>query len=165
MHARLTLTPHARRRADPLRGLVAGTFAGLMAAGFMNGFQALASSLQPKSDAPPATEKAADAVSRALTGHDITPPEKHLAGELVHYAYGAALGAIYGLAAESARGVTAGAGSVFGVVSLAADEFGVPAVGLGPRPEDTPPATHAYAAASHLVFGMSAEAVRRLLRG
>ena len=54
MHARVDWTPApARRRADPFRGLVAGTLAGLLASGFMNGFQALTADLKPKSDAEP----------------------------------------------------------------------------------------------------------------
>ena len=40
----------------------------------------------------------------------------------------------------------------------------VPAAGLSGPPSKTPPVTHAYALASHLVFGSVSEGVRRGLR-
>ena len=166
MHARLDWIAPTKPRADPLRGLVAGTLAGLLASGFMNGFQALTADLKPKSDEPPATEVAADKVAVVTTGQQVTDSKTRLAGNLVHYAFGAALGGAYGLAAETMPGVTAGGGSVFGTTAaLLFDEWAVPALGLSPPASESPPATHAWGIASHLVFGMGTEALRRVLRG
>ena len=54
------------------RGMVAGVIAGAVAAFVMYRFQAVVSPLLPSSgngDEKPATEKTADAVATALTGH------------------------------------------------------------------------------------------------
>ena len=45
------------------------------------------------------------------------------------------------------------------------DEAAVPAAGLGSAPQDTSLATHAYGAASHLVYGWVLEGVRALIAG
>lgn len=152
---------------DPLRGALAGLAAGLVASVVMNQVQALASRLMPDSgdDDEPATEKAADAVAIAATGEAVPAASKPAAGNLVHYAFGAALGIGYGVIAEYRRGITTGFGTGFGLaVSAVADEVAVPALGLGPAPMETAPAMHLYGAASHLVFGATLEGTRRLVR-
>jgi hypothetical protein len=40
----------------------------------------------------------------------------------------------------------------------------VPARRLGRKPEQTPPSKHAYALASHLVYGFTTEIVRSVVR-
>ena len=78
---------------------------------------------------------------------------------------GAASGAIYGGVAELVPDVTAGAGMPFGAaVWLVADDITLPAVGLAKWPTEYPVSTHAYALASHLVYGLTTEAVRRAAR-
>jgi uncharacterized membrane protein YagU involved in acid resistance len=49
-------------------------------------------------------------------------------------------------------------------VWLLADEGIVPALGLSKGPKDYPLSTHAYAFASHLVYGIATEVVRSALR-
>ena len=49
-------------------------------------------------------------------------------------------------------------------VWLAADDITLPAVGLAEWPTEYPLSTHAYALASHLVYGLTTEAVRRAVR-
>ena len=112
----------------------------------------------------PATEKAADTASLLLSGAPLPAPEKPRAGQLVHYGFGAGLGMAYGIVGEHWPGVTTGFGTLFGLgVALAANEMLVPATGLGPSPAETPLTTHAYALASHLVFGVALEGTRRVL--
>jgi hypothetical protein len=62
----------------------------------------------------PATVKAAETVARKLFGHHLENSEKGRAGNAVHYATGGTCGAVYGLAAELAPGVTAAVGVPFG---------------------------------------------------
>ena len=63
------------------------------------------------------------------------------------------------------RAATTGAGLPFGAAVWAiADEGIVPAAGLSKSPTEYPPAIHLYAFASHLVFGLTAEVVRRAVR-
>jgi uncharacterized membrane protein YagU involved in acid resistance len=89
---------------------------------------------------------------------------KPVAGELVHYAFGGAIGAIYGAAAAKTPDVTAWGGLPFGAtVWLIADEMGVPLAGLSKAPTEYPLSKHASALAAHLVYGATTEAVRRLI--
>ena len=154
-------------RPDLPRAAVAGILAGLVAGAAMNGFQAIWSDTTGQtSEGEPTTTKAADKLAVAATGDKVPEPLRKAADPAVHYATAAILGLAYALAAEVWRPVTTGAGTVFGAATAAVlDEALVPALGLAPPPIATPPATHAYALASHLVFGIALEGVRRGLRG
>ena len=148
------------------RGALAGLAAGLVASLAMNGFQAAVQALAPTDDEDePATQKAADRISVAATGSPLSDRAKPIAGDAVHYALGAALGIGYGVAAEFQPIVTAGFGTGFGTgAALLIDQAAVPLARIGPTPAETPPSTHLYTLSSHLVFGATAEATRRLMR-
>jgi uncharacterized membrane protein YagU involved in acid resistance len=143
------------------------------AEGFENGQRA--QSMQPsegekeetenKQDQDDATVKAATAISKGIFNHELKESEKETAGAAVHYAFGTATGGLYGAIAELAPEVTAGAGLPFGAAFwLVADETAVPLLGLSKGPSEYPISTHAYALSSHLVYGLTAELVRRALR-
>lgn len=148
-----------------LRGALAGLVAGAVASFAMDRFQALvsaASSDEGGGDSEPATARAADSVARVATGSEVAEADKPLAGQLVHYGVGAALGIAYGVAAAYRPAVTAGYGAAFAIGTAAVlDEGAVPAAGWGEAPWQSPASTHLYSLASHLVFGVVAEAVRR----
>jgi uncharacterized membrane protein YagU involved in acid resistance len=180
--------------SDVWKGLAAGVVGGLVASAVMNEFQALlsklagdeershgAQSLQQGSpehgvgrelrergsddETDDAPERLANAVSVGLTGRELTKSEKETAGTALHYAYGTSMAALYGAAAEFAPGVTAGAGAPFGAtVWVTADEGVVPLLGLSKKPTEYPLSIHAYALASHLVYGLTVEVVRRAVR-
>ncbi len=177
---------------DVLKGLAAGFVGGLVASFVMNQFQALCGKLlegkdrshgaqslqqgQPEESSRPinpdnedesddATERLASAISENIFGKELTKPEKETAGTVVHYLFGTTSGAVYGMAAELAPVVTAGVGMPFGLFIWATgDEGAVPALGLSKSPAEYPLSTHAYSLASHLVYGLTAEAVRRAVR-
>ncbi len=72
--------------------------------------------------------------------------EKDVAGSVFHYGVGAAAGALYGALAATEPKVTRGGGVPFGAaVFLTAGEPGIPRL------------------ATHLVYGLTLETVRRLL--
>jgi putative membrane protein len=159
-----------------VKNIMAGLAAGLVASYVMEEFQHALHQLgrrphmqgsggQSKdADAEPATARAADAVSQAVTGQPLPRERKPFGGELVHYAFGGAVGAMYGAAAAQRKEVTAWAGIPFGATLwLLADETGVPLMGLSRAPTEYPLATHASALAAHLVYGLTTETVRRLL--
>ena len=132
-----------------------------------NGGQSQVGDAEPATvgDAEPATVKAAELVSEKIFGHQLAKDEKKLAGDAVHYATGAASGAVYGVAAELVPEVTVGAGLPFGTaVWLVVDEAAVPLLGLAKGPTEYPLSTHVYALASHFVYGISTEVVRSALR-
>jgi hypothetical protein len=111
------------------------------------------------------TEKIAGAVSERVLNRSLTESEKEPAGAIVHYVFGIASGGLYGALAEVAPVVTIGAGLPFGAVFwLTADEIVVPALGLSEKPTEYPPSAHAYSFFSHLVYALTAEAVRRTVR-
>ncbi|WP_448662036.1 DUF1440 domain-containing protein [Sphingomonas sp. CJ20] len=152
----------------PFLGLAAGIAAGLVASAAMAAFQSQAAKLLPEdgTDEDPATVKAADVVSEAVTGDKVPAPHREEAGQAVHYVVGAVLGGIYGVIAEYRPEARSGFGSAYGIATAALlDEGAVSATGLGPAPTETPLATHAYGAASHLVYGWVLEGIRTLLVG
>jgi putative membrane protein len=178
-------------KGNVCKGTAAGLVGGLVASWTMNQFQAAwtkategfekphgAQSMQPsegenaeqgseenKKNQDDATVKAARAISEGLFGHELKESEKEIAGAAVHYAFGAATGGLYGAVAEFAPGVTTRMGLPFGAAFwLVADETAVPLLKLSKPPGEYPISTHVYAFASHLVFGLTAELVRRALR-
>lgn len=171
------------------KGLVAGLAGGLVASWTMNQFQAAwtriaegmekahgAQSLQPAdgsrqeqgqdtTEQDDATVETAKAISEKVFGHELQESEKKPAGAAVHYAFGTISGGLYGALAEVTPQVTTAAGVPFGATFwLLADEVAVPLLGLSKGPTEYPPSTHAYALASHLVYGVTAEMSRRALR-
>jgi hypothetical protein len=149
------------------RGAAAGVAAGLVAAAAMDMFQrGVAKKLRDSDNSgESATTRAADAVSEAATGEPVSKPRKATAGQAVHYGFGVLLGAGYGVLAEYWPRATIAAGAPFGLAAAALiDETAMPIAGLGDAPWKAPASTHAYSAASDLVFGTVAETTRRLAR-
>ncbi len=179
---------------EVLKGLAAGLIGGLVASAVMNQFQALwsklmegeershgAQSLQQgaprdgvgreleeegaEQEEDDATERLAQAVAVKVFDRELTESEKEAAGTAFHYAMGATSGALYGAIAEALPEATAGLGLPFGAaVWVIADEGIIPATGLSKSPTEYPLSVHAYALASHLVYGLTTELVRRAVR-
>jgi uncharacterized membrane protein YagU involved in acid resistance len=162
------------RGAALWRGAVAGLAGGLAASWVMNRFQAGLSALgrggggdenSSGQQGDDATMKTASAISEAITGEALSRDGKKTGGPIVHYVFGSAIGALFGAVAEVTPATTRGAGLPFGAtVWLVADEIGVPLAGLSQKPQDVPLSTHASALAAHLVYGATADGVRRLIR-
>lgn len=112
----------------------------------------------------PASEKAVSNIVEAVSGKPLSDRGKKIGGTIAHHAFGATLGALYGAAATRVPRLAIGAGAVYGaVVWLTATEAGVPLAGLSKRPAAYPPARHAASLATHVVFGITVDAVRRWL--
>ena len=154
-------------RASVWPGAVAGLGAGLLAAGAMSlAHRGLTAVIGPPPEASPpgedATVTVADLVVRALVARPLGEAAKPWAGTLVHYAFGACVGALYGGAAERVPRVTAALGLPFGVaVWLGAHVVTVPALGLAPPPTRRPLAAEASELVLHLVYGGVTEVLRR----
>lgn len=161
-------------RPRPIRGMLAGAAAGLLAAWVMNQFFVAWSKAQtalggpakePQPEAEDSTEKVADAIVCAMTGRHLSKEEKKKAGPVVHYAFGSLMGGAYGALAEYSRQSRRGFGTVFGtVLFVGADEIVVPALRLGKPPTEEPFSSQASHLAAHMVYGASVEMVRRGLR-
>ena len=159
-----------RRRSSPERARSRVVAGGLAASYVMTQFQHAMKKAQKKQNGnqpeqskvgnqqedEPATIKAANAVSRMAL---LPPEEKAPASTAVHYAFGAAVGGIYGALAEKMPLARVGFGTLFGsVLWLLSDEIAVPAAGFSKPPQQYPVSIHANALASHLVYGVATEA-------
>lgn len=183
-----------KKERDITKGLAAGLAGGLVASLVMNQFQALwgklsegkskshgAQSLQDGlpnhgislelqergSDRPEdnAAVRTSNAVSELVFNHKLNEHEKEVGGAIAHYAMGATSGAIYGAFAELVPQATVAEGLPFGIAVWAiADEAVVPALGLSKPGSEYPLSKHVYAIASHLVYGITTELVRRQVR-
>lgn len=117
----------------------------------------------PREDA---TMKTADAIVSTLSGgRHLSYEGKKKGGPVVHYAFGAVMGGVYGALAERVPSTTAGFGTGFGSALFAgADLLAVPALHLSQSNGDEPVSSLATPFAAHLVYGLTTEAVRRLVR-
>ena len=167
---------------DPIRGAVAGAIGGAAGAYTMERFQqwwndmeraatpkrrahAIKDGAADKITDEPATVKVAERVTKKVLNADLPEELKPAAGEAVHYTTGATIGAIYGFVAEILPPARMFNGLLMGtIVWWTADNMAVPAQQLGKQPEQVPPSKHAYALASHLVYGFTTELVRSVVR-
>jgi hypothetical protein len=177
-----------RNRPSAWKGLVAGAAAGFVGTIAMTQFQNAwrkMSEKGPSGDSKgggsgelsrrdqhskqneTATMKAAGKLAR-LAGQELTREQRGTASPFIHYGFGTAMGALYGVATEATpRSVRRQRfpflGGIFGsAVFLGADEIAVPAAGLSQS--STSPSRHLYSWLSHLVYGVTAEFVRRQIR-
>ena len=110
----------------------------------------------------PASIKASAGAIEGLTGSRLPESERQAMGALAHHVFGAVAGGLYGGIAARVPGVTFGAGMPYGVfVWAAAVEAGLPLSGLSRRPDTYPLERHVASLATHLVFGLTLDAVRR----
>lgn len=127
--------------------------------------EAIAKATRDWQEAADPTGEAAESFSRMVRGRGLTARERELAGPVVHYAFGTAFGAVYGALAESKPVVTRGAGVPFAwSLWLVGDEIANPLFGLTQPPNRIPWTSHAAQFASHIVYGLVLESVRRTLR-
>jgi len=164
-------------------GIVAGIAGGLVASWLMNEFmenagptlqkavQGEGASRQPHQDQgedkpDDATMKTADAVVATVTGgRHLSHEGREKGGPIVHYAFGALMGATYGAIAEGLPEATFGFGTAFGAALFAGAELvAVPALNLSGSPADAPVSSLTTPFAAHLVYGAATETVRRLVR-
>lgn len=164
---------------DRLKGVVAGIVGGLAGTWAMSEFQGLWSRVvdgyespssagrhdardwQEKSEDENANELVAQTLARWTVGRALTRDELAVAAATVHYTFGAAMGAMYGAAAESSRAARTGAGAGFGTALwVAADEIAMPVLGLSEPTHNREWDLHAQSFAAHLVFGVTTEIVR-----
>lgn len=163
------------------KGALAGIFAGLIGTIVMTGFQeawskasnAFKQGSEKQSGAENQPQEKEDATMKAagkigeFIGRPLTHEQKKVFGPIVHYSFGTAQGAVYGVVTELAgTGGSLVNGVIFGAALFAiADELAVPALGLSGKASEAPLSSHLYSFASHLVYGVTTEIARRGLRG
>jgi putative membrane protein len=158
------------------KGMVAGLLGGLVASWVMEQFQFVWSNLSEistpsagkesgSSDDEDSTMKGAEKIAETIFHTRLSKEERKKAGPMLHYALGASLSSVYGALAEFQPGVSAGCGLPYGAfVWLFMDEIGVPLLSLSKPSWEYPLSNHAYALASHFIYGSTTELVRRIVR-
>jgi hypothetical protein len=170
-------------KARVWKGAIAGAVAGLAGTIAMTQFQSLwnkaakrithdedhiSSSDRAEAEVEDATVKAAEKLAK-LARHRLSRDQRKNLGPVIHYAFGTAMGAVYGAVVEVGprdlrrHDLLSGVG--FGSVLFAGgDEIAVPALGLSEKASESPASSHLYAFASHIVYGLTAGAVRKAVR-
>ena len=144
---------------DLAKGLLAGLIAGVVATA--------AKTLAEKAY-PPRTHgepEPPEVLAEKIAGHELAEKPKEIAAETIHWVFGAAAGAAYGGLAEFYPAATAREGATFGMTLMALTHEGVlPAMGLSADPADQTTREKSSEMATHIVFGLVAETVRRFVR-
>ena len=113
---------------------------------------------QERSEGRNANEMAAEAVGERVVSRPLTQGERRAGARLVHFAFGTAMGAIYGARRGRSRHPSIGHGVGFGLALwAAADELTLPLIGLSAPAEERPAEMHLQAVAAHIVYGGVAE--------
>ena len=116
---------------------------------------------QERSEQQNSNELAAQALAQPLLGRRLARDELAIAAMLVHYGFGAAVGAFYGAWAERARRDRFRSGLALGTgLWITADEIAMPALGLSGPTTKRPLEMHLQSFFAHIVYGLVAERVR-----
>lgn len=109
--------------------------------------------------------KAASAVSEGVFGHKLTQSEKKIAGTTVHYLLGTAVDTIRRGSGDSAQRHDRRRPAFRRRVLASGGRGGSALLGLSEGPKAYPLPIHAYALSSHFVYELTAEILRRAVRG
>jgi uncharacterized membrane protein YagU involved in acid resistance len=179
-----SVKPARDSHRDVRNGILAGLAGGLVATWAMTEFQALWS--RAVDGAPPQSaggrhdarewqernedENANEAVAQRIAAYTVERPltreELSIAAPAVHYAFGVAMGALYGGLVEAApQPVSAATGAAYGtLIWIGGDEIAVPLLGLADPDVEYPFEAHMQSWSAHIVYGVALELVRRRVR-
>lgn len=143
-----------------LKGLLAGAVGGLVA----TAAKSLGEKIYPPrvhgEPEPP------EVTVEKIAGHPLNENTKEIAAETLHWVFGAAAGAFYGVLAELYPAVTAKSGATFGLTLMSLTHQGaLPAFGLSEPTEEQSLRERTSEGATHILYGVVTEKVRGLVRG
>jgi putative membrane protein len=141
------------------KGLLAGLIGGLAA----TAAKTIAERIYPPrthgEPEPPAV------LAEKVVGHELTPMEKEVPAQTIHWGFGALTGAAYGALVEFYPAARSNNGAGFGMaLASLTHETTLPAMGLSAGPEDQTIPEPASEMATHVVYGVVTETVRRTVR-
>ncbi|MBE7158718.1 MAG: hypothetical protein INR62_09845 [Rhodospirillales bacterium] len=163
----------------PVRGVLAGVAGGLVAGWVMNQWSegpgatlteqletpAEKEQIKQQSDGEDATMKTAEKLAETFENRQLSKEEKQREGPVVHYAYAALMGGLYGGLAEYSSLVRSGFGTTYGsALFVGGDLVAVPALGLSKPLSAYPASSYAGPFTAHVVYGATTELVRRVVR-
>src|SRR5271170_5560685 len=152
----LAKTTHGRSLA---KGLLAGLIGGLVA----TAAKTLAEKVYPpRTHGEPG---APEVLVERVAGHELVAEQKQVATGAIYWGVGALTGAAYGALVEYYPQATAKDGAAFGM-TLSSLTHGtvLPAMGLGAKPEEQTARERTSEMATHVVYGVVTETVRRVVR-
>lgn len=167
-----------KKVAGPFKAALAGTLAGAAASAMMDVYwwalQGVPGARPEQKPRPgdhtagyePATQKMADSLWRAVTGSEVPDDKKAVAGVAMHYAFGAACGALWGVYSSLRRRSALPEGVLYGVaIWLLGDEMAFRVAKMSPEADKVPLSEHAQALGAHLVYGAGTAAITERLAG
>lgn len=111
------------------------------------------------------TESAATAIAHSARRRALSPRQRLWSALAAHYAISAAIGALYGAAAEVMPEISRGSGALFGAgLWLAAQELAMPAIGWSRPLREYSAGMQANSLGEHLAYGATTELLRRVMR-
>jgi putative membrane protein len=152
----LTKTTDGRSLA---KGLLAGLIGGLVATAAKTWVEKIYPPRTHGEQEPP------ELLAERVAGHELVGPQREVAVEAIHWGFGALTGAAYGALVEYYPAATAKDGATFGM-ALSSLTHGtvLPAMGLAAKPEEQTTRERTSEMATHVVYGVVTEAVRRVVR-
>lgn len=143
-----------------LKGLLAGAVAGLAATAAKSFAEKIYPPRVHGEPEPP------EVLAEKFAGHELSDSSKAVASEAIHWGFGAAAGAFYGVLVEFYPAASAKGGATFGLTLMSLTHEGaLPALHLSESPDEQTPREHGSEAASHLLYGVVTERVRSVVRG
>jgi putative membrane protein len=145
------------------RSLAKGLLAGLI-----GGLVATAAKTLAEKIYPPRTHgepEPPEVLAEKFAGHELVGPQREVATEAIHWGFGALTGAAYGALVEYYPAANAKDGAGFGM-ALSSLTHGtvLPAMGLSAELEEQTARERTSEMASHVVYGVVTETVRRVVR-
>jgi putative membrane protein len=141
------------------KGLLAGLIGGLVATAAKSIVEKLYPPRTHGEPEPPAV------LADNMAGHALVSDQKAAVEEAIHWGFGAMTGAAYGALAEYYPSATMEDGAGFGMaLNSLTHGTALPAMGLSAKPADQTLREKTSEMATHLVFGVVTEKVRRFVR-
>ncbi len=141
------------------KGLLAGLIGGIVATAAKTFAERIYPPRTHGEPEPPAV------LAEKLAGHSLHGGEKTAAVEAIHWGFGAMTGAAYGALAEYYPAATSKDGAAFGMALTSLTHgTALPAMGLSAEPEEQTARERTSEMATHVVYGMVTETVRRFVR-
>jgi hypothetical protein len=115
------------------------------------------------SDAEQPTEKLADTIAEGTFDTELTEGPRVAAGQAIHWGYGTAWGAVYGVAQRELNLPAPVAGALFGGLISGIASTIVPAMNLTPPPTEQPLAMNLFMGGINMVYGEAVAVVYDML--
>jgi putative membrane protein len=154
--AKLKETTRGRSLA---KGLLAGLIGGLIATAAKTVAERI---YPPRTHGEP---EPPEVLAEKIAGHELAVRQKTAAAESIHWGFGALAGAAYGGVVEYFPAATSKDGAAFGMaLSSLTHGTALPAMGLSAAPEEQTTRERTSEMATHVMFGVVTETVRRVVR-